>query len=634
MKKLFLLSLIALFLVSISLVAAAPIELSAPATIYLDAGTSNSSTFNVTNVNATYNITSVAIALTNSNLTNASTVTFSGNSSTLLNNSTQTVTVNVAIPNYTANATYTAKINVSGIMNGTNVSNTTDLQVVVNPKFQLDILNALSLSTFAEKNSTVSLSIQNTGNINLSGIQLRNTSVLNDSDNNNITFTFPANFSLYAGETKTVTFNVSVPENMMLGSYSTSIIANSSTGANDSTSLSIDVIEQYCEEGNKGSIINFIIDDPDSGDDFNVGESIKLKLKIKNTDDESHDFVVSADLYDLNNSKMLDANNETTITIDEDDSETVYLILTIPSDTKKNHTIAIYAKAYIDDSDYAEDEQCIQKSVNIDVKRQKHDVKIASFELNPASMACGDTTEAVLGIENVGDNDEESVRIRVYNTVLGINSSKIIDNIDSGDDSTQPFTLIVPSNTNSGNYTLNAEVSFYYKSGTYHDSNARTTILELKGGSCVGNVTNKSQISILNSTGIAGSELTIPVSITNNESVSVTYTFSATGYESWANVSKIEPASLTIAAGNSGTAFVYLTPKSNATGVQSFTITTTYGGKSTSQTASVNVQSSSAIASWFDQLMFELKRNPVWITIDIALIAAIIYVFVWLIVKK
>lgn len=641
MKKSFVFVLLALILFSISFAAAAPIDLTAPSAISGDPGNSASTTFVIKNVNDTNPITGITVSIADltdgTNLIRAAgNVSFTYGSS-LLNNSNQTVSVNVSIPQGVAASIYSATINVSGTMNGSVYSNSSiTLQLTVNQKRALDILNSsLTISEYTGEDTTAAISIKNIGSVALSNIQFANLSALNDSENNTILLSMPSAISLAVGETKSVNINASIPEEMDLSTYSTTILA-SNEFVNDTMTLSITVKVKYCEEGQIGSLVTLSIEDPDTGDDFNVGETFKLKLKITNEDnDDPHDIIVEADLYDLTDNEFLEVGDEYSITIQEDDSETIYMNLTIPSDTDENNSIAVYVRAYIDDDDYAEDEQCKEASVNIDIERQKHDIMIDSFTLASSSASCGSTVDAIVGITNVGKNDEDSVKIRVYNNLLGIDTSKIIEDFESEDDSEQPLTVSIPLNLTAGNYTLTAEVSFDYRSSTYHDSNTQTAAIELKGANCVGpaGASTATVSATNNSVVLAGSQLLIPVTITNTGTAQQTFILTISGYESWATSNNVT-SSLTVDAGSSKLAYVSLTPRTNSSGLQSLTLTTTYGGKTDSKTVSVNVQKSSAISSWFDQFLFELKSNPVWITIDIALIGAIIYVIVWLFVKK
>lgn len=197
------------------------------------------------------------------------------------------------------------------------------------------------------------------------------------------------------------------------------------------------------------SLLEVTIKEPDSGDDFETGETIPVEIKIKNNADEDIEVDVDVSLYDVDDDDELEVES-TEIDVDEGDSETI--TVEIPAegfDEDNNHIIFVKVEG---------DGYCNQKYVSVDLKRKKHDVVISSFDI-PGAM-CGESIEVELEIENRGKKDE-TVSLGLRNNELGINLDESFEIEKAGDDDqlTRRYLIDLPDYI-SGEYPITASIDF------------------------------------------------------------------------------------------------------------------------------------------------------------------------------
>jgi hypothetical protein len=112
------------------------------------------------------------------------------------------------------------------------------------------------------------------------------------------------------------------------------------------------------------------------------------------------------------------------------------------------------------------------------VSREKHQIIIKNTDLSSATLQCLKQTDLSVEVENVGENDEDDVEVRVENSVLGLELSKKNIDLDdySGSDTTYEANFAIEvENAKAGTYPLTIEV---YRDGDLDDST--TLNLEVK----------------------------------------------------------------------------------------------------------------------------------------------------------
>lgn len=206
-----------------------------------------------------------------------------------------------------------------------------------------------------------------------------------------------------------------------------------------------------CE--NLSSDIEVEIKSPDEGDKFSIDEKIPLEIKVRNNAEDDLDFDAEIYLYDLTKDEQVD-DYEESLDVESGKSETLELDLTVPSGIDENNDFAVYVK--VDEGDY-----CNENFVRIDFKREKHDLKFSSVDI-PDSVNCDSDIEAMIGVENIGKEDE-NVEIIVSSAALGI-SDRAGFNLDKydGEKNSRKINLIlhIPDYTEEKNYAFDISARF------------------------------------------------------------------------------------------------------------------------------------------------------------------------------
>jgi uncharacterized membrane protein len=575
------------------------------------------------------NITNVVITATN--ILNASEV-FSDSLADLNANETSNHTLNYSIPQYTLPATYQTILNVSGNESGTSVSTTANVNIIVSESKTWDVTSPGVITLTPGMSASESFVIKNTGNVNLTNITIYYNATdpgLEDDDGDKIALTIsPTTIStLTLGESKTITVTADAPETLDIDEYIPKIYLNSTEGLTTSNDLIINVRLSFCEDGRQGNDIKVTIKEPDSGDDFYPFESIPVDVRVRNRNDDDINVIIATNLYDVDDDEWLDAEVEIEEEVKGDSSETFSFDLEVPAGVTKTHDYRLYVKAY---EDGEEDTQCDDEYVSIDIKQNSHDVKIDKVEA-PAEAICDSTFDIITRLVNVGTKDEDDVKLEVMNSELNIKEEKTLG-INEGDSRSTTTTIAIPKDAEEKTYTFSIKAFFYYSGGSYRDSVSTTKKVKVEGN-CIKEEPDATIITeLLTPEPVANEQLGIEVKVFNTGNLDTTYTIAVSGYEAWATLNRVEPLSLTLEKNKVGTAYIYLTPRENATGIQRLTIKALYDGKETKKDISLEIKEKttaiSGVQGWAARISnltgFDLA------TINVVLIIGIILVISWI----
>jgi hypothetical protein len=581
------------------------------------------------NTGADTNFSQITLAITNiTNISHYFPVTITdANKLAILQNSSKEYTINYPISKYLAPGSYNVKINATANNSATNetIASIKQITVNVNTTQKLDVSGTMSLIINHKVNKSNIITIQNTGNVDLTITGLSQDSILRDSENRTINLTIAmigSDSLLTPGKSVDLNITAYASPKMATGTYSTTLQILTSAGYVKNSTLTFELATSYCEFGEIGQYFDFEIKEPDDNDDFYPYQNIEIRARVTNDENDDRDIVISANIYDITDAKFLDEEVSEDFTIDEDSSEDFYLTLTLPSDIDESHEYRIYVKVY--DDDEGEKKQCNDDYVKIDINRKTHDLTLNQVEI-PDKVECGKTAEIIVKISNTGKKDEEA-KIRVYNTDLGIDVSKTL-NIDFGDTEQTTLTFSVPKDIDAGIYNLNLKVSYLDKNNNYLDADGDAYSLNIQGNCVASNLI----LSAVSEQGYVNEQLAVTISLFNSGNAAETYTLSASNYDSWASLNKIEPLSITLDKGQAGSALVYLTPK-NVTGAQTFKVKAMYGSKIVEKEVSVTVKEKASIVGFWQRVSNRLSNYSGLdlTTVNIILIIAIIILIFWI----
>lgn len=412
--------------------------------------------FKVTNTNATQtrvvNIKSTDLILTGttSKIPVTQTVQL-----TLAANTSAPGQLKLKVPSTIA-GTYSATLSATQQGVDTN-TDTKNYNLIVKSKTELTVDAQNIIIAPGRTNVQKSIVVKNTGSntVSLDQNSFSHDINLKDDEDNTITLTFPSSFSISPGETKNLNLVFTVPSDQQSKTYSGTVRIKDSSGVEiGSFVMSIQVKPEICKAGNVGNDIDLDINDPDNGDEFNPGDTIRVRFNVDNLADSDLDVEVEAILYDTVKNDELDSVDDSD-SIDEDNDQDFEFDLELDSDLKDSSSrYKIFIKAF---EDGKESTNCQEEEIDIDVVREAHQVTMSDLSLIPSSVNCGDTVRASVTATNTGKSNERNLRLKLSSLPLGIESVTDTFRLDEDDDVIRDFSFVVPKDVSSGEYVVDVE---------------------------------------------------------------------------------------------------------------------------------------------------------------------------------
>jgi flagellar hook assembly protein FlgD len=220
-------------------------------------------------------------------------------------------------------------------------------------------------------------------------------------------------------------------------------------------------------------------------------------------------------------------------------------------------------------------------SNDLQIDVESDDLIVEAVTLDEDDYKAGDAMSVKVDVLNIGDDEQEDIRVRMKCNDLGITElSEVYDKeLKPNKDHSFVFNLGVPSGAKDGDYFCTAEILYdgYQSQADDDDVGEHLTkdfTLTVKGGLGTGDIFGETAdiTGTSTATGVANSATKFNLQLKNTASAgSETFELDVEGYTSWATVS-VEPSGLTIPAGTSVPFYVYLTPKEGVTGTKTATV--------------------------------------------------------------
>ena len=226
-----------------------------------------------------------------------------------------------------------------------------------------------------------------------------------------------------------------------------------------------------CRSGIIGDL-DLKLKDPDDGDEFGVGDKIEIKVDVENNADEDKDIVVEVILYNIDQDDVEEETDDEEEIRDGKD-ETFEFVFDVPEDFEDDNYV-IYVKAYEDNE---EELQCVEGAIDIELEREKHEVIIKDFSINPLSVTAGKSFDVFTEVQNIGESDED-VYVVVEIKELGVlTESETFELEEFGEDDSfsETFSVKVPENAKKGAYEVEIRVVF---DGEEDEKIAMVSVLE------------------------------------------------------------------------------------------------------------------------------------------------------------
>ncbi len=502
--------------------------------------------------------------------------------------------------------------------------------------------------TQAGRNATIS--INNFGTTILSAIQLSEIT----ANPFGVTFTPSQIVSLLNGTSQTVQVMLNSLNNLNFGINTVQVSAQTS-GQNATGNVQFK--KSFCSAGpvlGNLSISSIDWTNEGEGDDNNweLLDEIELEVEIENNnDDDEVDAVIKLGLFDQNGQNNADdlifledsdgEEEEIQVTIDEDDDTIVKYKFKVPADLDAgNYKLAV--KVYDDDD--GENHDCDDTSSDfnneffhtIEVEQTSDEerfVIVDEIESN-SPLSCGESLTGQFKVFNVGNEDQNRVRITMINSALGINKEfELTEDLDQGEDKIVDFNIPIATGVENKFYTISFRTYYDYRNGVYREESEKEFIVPVEVVGCASNLgssgnpnglTNTVISAELISEAIAGKQLTVKATITNTGTESKTYTISAENYGAWAELGEISESSFTLAPGENKEVNMNFNINSKTIGPQTFDLNVESNGRVQVQEVEVNIEGKKSS-------IFNFGGSPtIWIIglVNLVLIVLIILVAV------
>lgn len=400
-----------------------------------------------------------------------------------------------------------------------------------------------------------------------------------------------------------------ISSSLEFGRYSATLTAKGVNASDtsqeiDEATATISFVKGFCSNGERGDLEITQVDIESDGDDdeeWSLLDTIKIEVDVDNDgDDDIDDVFVELGLFDSSGDNLIDDlefENADEEEIDvgrirDGDEETVTFEFKVPADFEDGD-YKLTVKAYSDDA--GEDEICADSSndlnnndiyQDIEIIREDDEGKFITFdnvEFNPQQATCSEEVVMTFDVVNIGDEDQDQVRVTISNRELGLDLSKEIRNdLDQGDSEELSFNFIIPADAVDKSYAIEIDAEYDFRRDIYRESLddpefEAVTVLGCSASpstpSTPGSSTRFATISAtLDSDANAGEEIVVRSVISNIGSEARTLIISATGHESWADLDSISERIITLNPTQSREVIFTFTADEEAEGQESFNI--------------------------------------------------------------
>lgn len=367
-------------------------------------------------------------------------------------------------------------------------------------------------------------------------------------------------------------------------------------GAASAVNLQIDSLEV-----NGRSILS--TDDSSRIRDYERGEALAIDVCVSALADvEDAQIYAYITGYDYSNYESDKVNDMTdTFELKEGHDDCFSLDLEVPTKIDKDY---FKLRIRADDRDGTSVDKTYQLYLTgID---RNSAIEIRDFTLDPQEIIAGRAFTGKVKVRNLYDNTIEDLKVTLSVPELNIKVSEYMDEIDPDKSKTfEELLLRVPECAKAGTYDVEILVEY----DNFEETQTMGTIDVVASNTCgkstgtgTGSDEGKTLITVPNMQEVAqGTSVVYPVVINNNGANSQTYAISVSGASTWATT-RIDPSAvIVVPAGQSKTAYLYVSANGNSElGDKVFTLNIESGedSKSVPLVAKVTKSSGTATSDW------------------------------------
>ena len=320
-------------------------------------------------------------------------------------------------------------------------------------------LDLSQLRLLIQEGTSVVSNLKITNNENVSIVTQQKLDGKFSSGDKEISFNFPNSLSILSTASRGLELKIAAPAEFKPGMYSGTFKVENKAQT-ELIPIEIEVIPDVCSNGINGEDISVTVNEPDRNENFKPGDKIDVDVSVRNKG-STKDIAVEGILWNVDQDEEVETVDLDSVELNKGDEEKddFDFEIVVPDDVK-NDKIVIYIKAYDDNN---EDSQCTVKSVGLDVKREKEDVRLTSVSI-PKTLTCNTKASVAVSARNFGNDKDDGVFFRVVNDDLGIlvESSKFeLKEFDkNGDTITKTMSYDIPEDAEYDKSLLTVEVVY------------------------------------------------------------------------------------------------------------------------------------------------------------------------------
>ena len=417
-------------------------------------------------------------------------------------------------------------------------------------------------------------------------------------------WTLPSSITIINGTSESFSATFSgIPSDFIDAITSTIKVENSTLGLSDELTVTITVtapteVTTCNNVKNPGELRVKSIDfnnegmgDTRFGDDdewFPLDE-VEVEIEIENNGDfDVDDIEVEWGIYNTRTDELIiEFEDEKDFNLKDGKDEILTINFQLEDDLDvdledltdgKDYRFYVTARGTIDDSKAGSldgEDTCVSDFETAEVIIENDFVVLSDIQF-PETVQCGADVQITAKVWNIGDDDQDEVKVEVHNNDLGLFHKTVeIGDIDAFDDDAYSFNFKVPSDAEEKTHTLEFKVldeDFDVYENDFDDDESKFFLPFRVSGGCVGEIAEVTISATLESEAKAGEDLVVRAIITNNGDELSTFTVNAAGFVPWANSVSIDQTTLVLNAGESRNILFTFDVSKDASGSQSFTI--------------------------------------------------------------
>ncbi|MCF7799142.1 hypothetical protein K9M74_04525 [Candidatus Woesearchaeota archaeon] len=299
------------------------------------------------------------------------------------------------------------------------------------------------------------------------------------------------------------------------------------------------------------------------------GQTLPIRVRVAAaTDIEDVQIIATISGYEFSEFETDKVLQQTrTFDMDAGREKSVDMELQIPVKMESDEAGAIPTKLRIFVTDRADLVKVFEYNLDVQGVERQEAILIKEAYLNPSDeVLAGRALSALVKVENVGDNDLDSVTLMVSVPELNIKDTETLDDLEAGQKATFEETILrFPKSAQPGFYTVEYKVKFndYY-------SVVKTSAVEVLAAQVAEDTDDNSVITVPSMQAMTGDSVIFPISVQNNANEDKSYVLSVQGVESWGTYTVDPNPTVIVSAGQTKTVFLHVTANDGVVGNQIF----------------------------------------------------------------